>query len=164
MAPCAYVDVSAQVVGDVEVGERSSVWMNAVIRADVNYVRIGSETNIQDLAVLHVMSNHPLIVGDRVTVGHSVTLHGCTVENDCLIGMGAIVLNGALVGAGSIIAAGAVVSQGSVVPPKSLYMGVPAAFKRALGAKDLETIRAYAARYVEYRAQYLAESAQEGKR
>lgn len=157
VAPCAYVDVSAQVIGDADIGERSSVWMNTVIRADVNYVRIGMETNIQDLSVLHVMGNHPLIIGDRVTVGHSVTLHGCTIENDCLIGMGATVLNGALVGSGSIVAAGAVVSEGTVVPPKSLYMGVPASFKRTLGAKDLETIRAYAARYVEYRAQYIAE-------
>ena len=158
VASCAYVDSSAQVVGDVEIGERSSVWMNAVIRADVNYIRIGMESNIQDLSALHVMSTHPLIVGNRVTVGHSVTLHGCTIEDDCLIGMGAVILNGAHIGTGSIIAAGAVVSEDTVVPPNSLYMGVPARFKKTLAASDLQTIRGYAARYVDYRGKYITES------
>ena len=96
VAPTAYVDESAQVVGDVEIGDHSSVWMNAVVRGDVHYIRIGNETNVQDCSVLHVMRDtHPLILGNRVTVGHTVTLHGCVVEDDCLIGMGALVLNGA---------------------------------------------------------------------
>ena len=120
IAPSAYIDETAQVIGDVEIGERSSVWMGVVVRGDVNYIRIGAETNIQDNAVLHVMKDlHPLLVGDRVTVGHGATLHGCRVESDCLIGMGAIVLNGARVGSGSIIGVGAVVTEGTVVPPNS---------------------------------------------
>ncbi len=154
----AYIDESAQVIGDVEIGERSSVWMCAVVRGDVHFIRIGSETNIQDNSVLHVYrEKHPLILGDRITVGHSVTLHGCTIESDCLIGMGAVVLNGAVVGAGSIIAAGAVVVEGTVVPPRSLFMGAPAKFRRQLGDDDLQVIRRYAANYVEYTASYLAE-------
>ncbi len=160
VAPTAYVDESAQVVGDVEIGDHSSVWMNAVIRGDVHYIRIGNETNIQDCAVLHVMRDtHPLILGHRVTVGHSVTLHGCVVEDDCLIAMGSVVLNGARVGAGSIIAAGAVVTEGTVVPPRSLFVGTPARFQRHLGDDDLAVIRRYAANYVEYKNQYLQERA-----
>lgn len=159
IAPGVYIDASAQVIGDVEIGERSSVWMCAVVRGDVNHIRIGSETNIQDNSVLHVYKElHPLILGDRVTVGHSVTLHGCAIESDCLISMGAIVLNGARIGAGSIIAAGSVVTEGTVVPPNSLFLGVPARFKRHLGQEDLQAIRRYAANYVEYRANYLAEA------
>ena len=159
IAPGAYVDQSAQVIGDVEIGGRSSVWMCAVVRGDVNYIRICAETNIQDNSVLHVYrERHPLILGDRVTVGHSVTLHGCTIESDCLIGMGAIVLNGAHIGSGSIIGAGAVVTEGTVVPPRSLFLGTPAKFQRQLGEEDLKVIRRYAANYVEYTASYLAES------
>ncbi len=158
IAPGAYVDQSAQVIGDVEIGERSSVWMCAVVRGDVHFIRIGTETNIQDNSVLHVYRvEHPLVLGDRVTVGHSVTLHGCTIESDCLIGMGAVILNGARIGWGSIIAAGAVVTEGTIVPPKSLFMGMPARFKRQLGDDDLQVIRRHAANYVEYAATYLAE-------
>ena len=160
IAPNVYIDESAQVIGDVEVGERSSVWMGVVVRGDVNYIRIGAETNIQDNAVLHVMKDlHPLLVGDRVTVGHGAILHGCRIESDCLIGMGAIVLNGARVGSGSIIGAGAVVTEGTVVPPNSLFLGAPAKFRRQLGPEDLKGIRRYASNYVEYAAAYLAECA-----
>ena len=159
VASGAYVDASAQVVGDVEIGERSSVWMNAVIRGDVHYIRIGEETNVQDGSVLHVMKDlYPLILGDRVTVGHNVTLHGCQIENDCLIGMGAVVLNGARIAAGSIIGAGSVVTEGAVVPPASLFLGAPARFKKQLGEEDLAVIRRYAQNYVEYTRQYLAEA------
>ncbi len=160
VASTAYVDVSAQVVGDVEIGEHSSVWMNAVVRGDVHYIRIGAETNIQDCSVLHVFrEKYPLVVGDRVTVGHSVTLHGCVIEDDCLIAMGAVVLNGAEIGAGSIIGAGAVVTERTVVPPRSLFLGTPARFQRQLGDEDLAMIRRYAANYVEYKNQYLREGA-----
>ncbi len=160
IAPGAYIDDSAQVIGDVEIGERSSVWMGAVIRGDVNYIRIGAETNIQDNSVLHVYKDlHPLILGDRVTVGHSATLHGCSIESDCLISMGAIVLNGARIGSGSIIGAGAVVTEGALVPPNSLFLGTPARFQRHLGEEDLQVIRRYAANYVGYAAAYLAETA-----
>ncbi len=165
IAPNVYIDESAQVIGDVEIGERSSVWMGVVIRGDVHYIRIGAETNIQDSSVLHVMKDlHPLLVGDRVTVGHGATLHGCSIESDCLIGMGAIVLNGARVGSGSIIGAGAVVTEGAVVPPNSLFLGAPAKFRRQLGPEDLQEIRRYASNYVEYAAAYVAECANLAKR
>ena len=154
----AYIDESAQVIGDVEIGERASVWMGTVVRGDANYIRIGTETNLQDNSVLHVMRDlHPLFVGDRVTVGHGATLHGCRIESDCLIAMGAIVLNGAEVGAGSIIGAGAVVTEGTVVPPNSLFLGTPAKFKRQLGPEDLTGIRRHASNYVEHAETYLAE-------
>ena len=159
VAPCAYIDMSAQVIGDVEIGARSSVWMNAVIRGDVHYIRIGQETNVQDGSVLHVMrDDYPLVLGDRVTVGHNVTLHGCQIENDCLIGMGAVVLNGARIGSGSIIGAGAVVTEGAVVPPASFFLGTPARFKKQLGEDDLAVIRRYAANYVEYARNYREET------
>ena len=154
----AYIDESAQVIGNVEIGARSSVWMGTVVRGDVNYIRIGAETNLQDNSVLHVMKDlHPLLVGDRVTVGHGATLHGCRIESDCLIAMGAIVLNGAEVGSGSIVGAGAVVTEGTVVPPNSLFLGAPARFKRQLGQEDLTVIRRHASNYVEHAATYLAE-------
>jgi hypothetical protein len=107
IAQSAYVDRSAQVIGNVDIGERSSVWCNATIRGDIAAITIGEESNIQDNCCLHVDPDAPLRVGDRVVVGHSVTLHGCTVEDDCLIGMGAVILSGAHIGAGSIVAAGA---------------------------------------------------------
>src|SRR3979490_818740 len=113
VAPSAYIDPSAQVIGDVVVGERSSIWPNATVRGDVNYIRIGEETNVQDNSVLHVEHEiHPLILGNRVTVGHSVVLHGCIVEDECLIGIGAIVLNGVKVGSGAGVAAGALGPEG----------------------------------------------------
>ena len=140
IAASAYIDPSAQVIGDVVVGERSSVWRNVTIRGDVNYIRIGDETNIQDNSVLHVQTatNFPLILGNRVTVGHSVTLHGCMIEDECLIGIGAIVLNGARVGKGSVIAAGALVTEGMQVPPGSLVMGVPGKVRREATREERE--------------------------
>jgi carbonic anhydrase/acetyltransferase-like protein (isoleucine patch superfamily) len=156
IAASAFIEESAQVVGDVVVGEHASIWFNAVVRGDVNYVRIGRETNVQDGSVLHVfIGAHPLILGDRVTVGHAVTLHGCTIEDECLIGMGAIVLNGARVGRGSMIAAGAVVTEGTQIEPGSLYAGVPAKMKRSLDAEALQVIRRYASNYVVYKDAYL---------
>jgi carbonic anhydrase/acetyltransferase-like protein (isoleucine patch superfamily) len=118
IADSAYVDPSAQVIGDVVVGERSSIWPNVTVRGDVNHIRIGEETNIQDNSCLHVeLDTHPLVLGNRITVGHSVTLHGCEVEDDCLIGIGAVVLNGSRIRRGSIIAAGALVPFVLGVPP-----------------------------------------------
>src|SRR5207248_5545192 len=129
----AYVDESAQVIGDVTLGENSSVWMNAVLRGDVNSIRIGANSNVQDCSVLHgMLGQHKVIVGDWVTIGHSVTLHGCTVEDCCLIGMGSVILNGALIGEGSIIAAGTVIPEGTIVEPRSLWMGVPGKLKKKL--------------------------------
>src|SRR5688572_25369191 len=133
IAASCYIDPSAQVIGDVEIGERSSVWPNVTIRADVNAVRIGIESNVQDNSVIHVEHEiYPTIIGDRVTVGHSVTLHGCVSEDDCLIGIGAIILNGARIGKGSVIAAGALVPERMEVPPGSMVMGMPAKIKREL--------------------------------
>ncbi len=156
VAPTAFIDQSAQVIGDVVISDDSSVWMNAVLRGDVNRIRIGRRTNIQDGCVVHVMSGtHPTTLGDEVTVGHSAVLHGCTVEDRCLVSMGAIVLNGATIGRESIIAAGAVVVEGCTVPPGSLVMGSPGRIRRSLTSDEVAAIQRYAAHYVEYKAEYL---------
>ncbi len=154
--PSCYVDQSAQLIGDVVLGENASVWMNAVVRGDVHSIRIGANSNIQDCSVLHGMLNKwPVIVGDWVTVGHSVTLHGCVVEDRCLIGMGVVILNGARIGAGSIIAAGTLIPEGTVVEPRSLMMGVPGKLRKQV--EDEEMILQYARNYLGYREQYLKE-------
>jgi carbonic anhydrase/acetyltransferase-like protein (isoleucine patch superfamily) len=154
----AYIDPDAVVIGDVTIGELSSVWPCVVIRGDVNWIKIGSRTNIQDGSVLHVMRDtHPLQLGDQVTVGHGVILHGCTIESRVLIGMGSILLNGAKIGEGSIVAAGTLVPEGMIVPPGSLLMGHPGKVRRALTDEDLASIEAYAARYVEYSETYKSE-------
>lgn len=159
VAASAYVDAAATVIGDVQIGEESSVWPGAVIRGDVHYVRIGARTNVQDGSVLHVMRDeHPLVLGDNVTIGHSVILHGCTIESRCLIGMGAIILNGAKIGAGSIVAAGTLVTEGMIVPAGSLVMGHPGKVKRTLTAADQQSINNYAQRYVEYKNIYIEET------
>ena len=153
--PSAYIDDSAQVIGDVEIGEESSVWMGAVIRGDVNHIRIGRRSNIQDGTVVHVMKDtHATIIGDNVTIGHGAVIHGCTIEDQCLIGMAAILLNGASVGAGSIIAAGALIVEGMHVPARSLVMGVPGTVKRSLTDAEVADIQVYADRYVVYRLDY----------
>lgn len=154
----AYVDESAQVIGDVELGDHASVWMCAVIRGDVHSIRIGAYSNIQDNCVVHVFKEqHPTVIADHVTVGHSVTLHGCRIDSYCLIGMGAIVLNEAHVGAESIVAAGTLVPEGMVIPPRSLVMGTPAKFRRQITEEEREGLRRYAANYYEYKESYLAE-------
>jgi carbonic anhydrase/acetyltransferase-like protein (isoleucine patch superfamily) len=150
IAASAYIDQSAQVIGDVVVGERSSIWPNVTARGDVNIIRIGDETNIQDNSVLHCDAGaFPLHIGNRVTVGHLVMLHGCTIEDECLIGIGAVVLNGARIGKGSVIAAGAVVPEGAEIPPASMAMGVPAKVKRAVTDDERERFRLNADHYVE---------------
>ncbi len=159
IAVSAYVDPSAQVIGDVVIGERSSVWPNVTIRGDVHYIRIGEQTNIQDNCCLHVeLNQHPLILGNRVTVGHSVTMHGCEVEDDCLVGIGATVLNGAAIRRGSIVAAGALVPEGMEVPAGSLVMGIPARVKRHVREAETERIRGSAVRYDGYRKIYKEEA------
>ena len=158
IAATAYIDSAAVVIGDVTIGDHSSVWPGVVIRGDVHYIRIGSRSNVQDGSILHVMRDEwPLILGDNVTVGHGVVLHGCTIESRCLIGMGTIILNGAKIGAGSIIAAGTLVPERTEVPPGSLFMGHPGKFRRALTAEDQDSIDRYAQRYVEYKDTYRAE-------
>lgn len=160
IAPSVWVDASAVIIGDVTIGARSSVWPNAVLRGDVHKITIGTETNIQDGSVLHVEEHKfSLTVGDRVTVGHSVVLHGCVVEDDSLIGIGAIVLNGARIGRGSVVAAGALVPEGMEIPPGSLAMGVPAKVRREVSPEEQERFRINAQHYVELAGKYLAEAA-----
>ena len=151
-----YVDDSAQLIGDVVLGERASVWMNAVVRGDVNSIRIGARSNVQDCAVLHGMRyRYPVIVGELVTIGHNATVHGCVVEDAVLIGMGATILNNARIGEGSIIAAGAVIPEHTIIPPNSLVAGVPGKVRRTLGEADRELILTYARNYLDYTAIYL---------
>jgi carbonic anhydrase/acetyltransferase-like protein (isoleucine patch superfamily) len=152
----AYVDPSAQVIGDVTLGEESSLWMNVIVRGDVHWIRIGHRSNVQDGTIVHVMrGTHPTTIGNEVTIGHGVIVHGCTIEDRCLIGMGAIVLNGAVIGTESIVAAGALVPEGMAVPPRSLVMGSPAKVRRPLTDRELASLADYAARYVAYRLDYM---------
>ena len=154
-----YVALSAQLIGDVILGEKSSVWMNAVLRGDVNSIRVGACSNVQDCAVLHGQRNlYPVVVGDWVTIGHNATVHGCTVEDMVVIGMGATVMNNARIGEGSIIAAGSVVPEHTIVPPRTLWAGVPAKLRRQLTDKDRDLIREYAKNYLDYVEIYLKEA------
>jgi carbonic anhydrase/acetyltransferase-like protein (isoleucine patch superfamily) len=154
--PTAFVDSSAQVIGDVVIGPESSVWMNVVIRGDVNAIRIGRRTNIQDLTMIHVMrGTHPTRIGDEVTVGHSAVIHGCIVEDRVLVGMGALLLNGVHVGHDCIVAAGSLLTEGTVVPPRSLVMGRPGRVTRTLSDGEVAEIRGYADGYVAYRLDYM---------
>ncbi|HEX4038717.1 MAG TPA: gamma carbonic anhydrase family protein [Acidobacteriaceae bacterium] len=154
-----YIDLSAQVIGDVVLGEHSSVWMNAVVRGDVNSIRIGAHSNVQDCAVLHGQRyKYPVIVGDWVTIGHNATVHGCVIEDVCLIGIGSTILNNARIGEGSIIAAGAVIPEGMVIPPHSLVAGVPGKVRRDLTSDDHEEILLYARNYLDYVKIYLEET------
>ena len=153
-----YVDPSAQLLGDVTLGEHSSVWLNAVLRGDVHHIRIGDRTNIQDNATLHGQRNlYPVLVGSGVTIGHNAIVHGCTVEDDVLIGMGAILLNGCHIGRQSIVAAGCLVPERTVIPPRSLVAGLPGKVRRTLTDEDVAAIGVFARNYLDYTAVYLAE-------
>lgn len=146
-----FIASGAKIIGDVEIGEDSSIWYNTVVRGDVHFIKIGKMTNIQDCSMLHVTNGiFPLIIGDKVTVGHSVTLHGCTLKDLCLIGMGAIVLDGAVIEERSMVAAGSVVKQGFVVPTGKLVAGVPAKIIRSLTDKEMIEFEASAERYKKY--------------
>jgi carbonic anhydrase/acetyltransferase-like protein (isoleucine patch superfamily) len=155
LAQSAYLAPGACVIGDVHVGEGSSLWFNVVVRGDVNSIRIGDRTNIQDGTVIHVTRDtHPTTIGNDVSVGHSVTLHGCDVHDNCLIGIGAIVLDGAEIGASSLVAAGTVVAPGTKIPPQSLVMGSPGRVKRVLTEDECKDIHSIAGRYLEYQEDY----------
>ena len=144
-------------IGDVELGAESSVWMNAVVRGDVHSIRIGARSNVQDATVVHVMNGtHPTTIGDDVTIGHAAVVHGCTIGNRVLIGMGAILLNGATIGDDSIVAAGTLVTEETTVPPRSLVMGSPGRVKRQLTDAEVASILEYSDRYVNYRLDYLS--------
>ncbi len=158
LGPSVYIHPSAQVIGDVRLGEDVSVWCNAVIRGDVNGIRVGRGTNIQDCSVLHVEhERHSLSIGEHVTVGHRAVLHGCVVGDDCLIGIGAIVLNGAVIGQGSVIGAGALVPEGCRIPPGSVVLGIPGKIIRTVNEEEKARFRLNADHYIE-----LAKSYQEG--
>src|SRR6476659_3063190 len=137
--PTAFIDDSAQVIGDVEIGNESSVWMCVVSRGDVNRVRIGSRSNVQDGTIVPVMKDtHATLIGNDVTIGHAAVVHGCTIEDRCLIGMGAILLNGVIVGSGSIVAAGTLLPEGTQIPPRSLVIGSPGKVRRPVSDADLD--------------------------
>jgi carbonic anhydrase/acetyltransferase-like protein (isoleucine patch superfamily) len=154
----AFVEASAQVIGDVTLGKDSSVWFQAVVRGDVHAIRIGERTNIQDGAILHgTRSKYPVIVADAVSIAHGAIVHGCTIRANCLIGMGAIILDHAEIGENCIIGAGAVVKEGLIVPPNSLVLGVPGKFTRQLTAEEIRGLQERADRYVAYKNTYLTE-------
>lgn len=159
MARGVYVAPSADVIGEVELAADSSVWFQCVLRGDIEPIRIGASSNIQDGTVIHTMKGAPTIVGEWVTVGHQATLHACVVGDHCLIGMGAVLLNNVQVGEGSIVAAGSLVAENTVIPPRSLYMGVPARFKRAVTDDELAFIDMHATNYLRYKKDYLAKQA-----
>jgi carbonic anhydrase/acetyltransferase-like protein (isoleucine patch superfamily) len=156
--PSSFVDESAQVIGDVQIGEESSVWCNAVVRGDMFYVRIGNRTNVQDNSVIHTRTgSHPTILEDEVTIGHSVTLHGCHIEHGSLIGIGSVVLDDVRVGQQSLVAAGSLLAPGTIVPPRSLVMGFPAKVKRPLTDEEVASLNLFWMNYVEYTKRYREE-------
>lgn len=154
--PTAFVADSAQVIGDVHLGKEASIWFGTVARGDMYYIRVGARSNVQDNCVLHTRTGQlPTILEDEVTVGHSVTLHGCTVEHGSLIGIGAIVLDDVRVGAQSLVAAGSLVTPGTIIPPRSLVMGMPAKVKRPLTDEEVAGLSAFWQNYVAYSREYL---------
>lgn len=150
----AFIAPSASIIGQATLDQDSSAFYGVSVRADTAAITVGAGSNLQDNVVLHADPGFPCTVGRRVSVGHAAVVHGCTVEDDCLIGMGATVLNGAVIGAGSLVAAGAVVLEGTVVPPRSLVAGVPAKVRRELTEEEFDGVRANAARYVELAAKH----------
>jgi carbonic anhydrase/acetyltransferase-like protein (isoleucine patch superfamily) len=149
IAASAYIDPAATVIGDVEIGERSSVWPSASLRGDIDAIRVGAETSIQEGSVVHTDQGFPTSIGNRVTVGHCAVIHGCTIEDESLIGIGAIILNGARIGRGAVVAAGALVPEGTEVPPDTLVMGSPAKPRRAVTEEEKARFRNGVAGYVE---------------
>jgi carbonic anhydrase/acetyltransferase-like protein (isoleucine patch superfamily) len=158
IASSAFIEDTAVIVGDVVIHPESSVWFNTVIRGDVHYIRIGHRTNIQDLSLLHVTHDiYPLNIGDDVTVGPHVVLHGCTIHDRVLIGMGSIVMDGATIEEDCIIGAGSLITEGTVIPSHSLGLGSPARVKRSLSEKELAWIKESANNYVRYARQYVTD-------
>jgi carbonic anhydrase/acetyltransferase-like protein (isoleucine patch superfamily) len=156
LAGLNYVAPTAALVGDVTLGEGASIWFGASLRGDVHWIEVGAQSNVQDNATVHVSrGTHPCLIAERVTVGHNAVVHGCTIEDDCLIGMGAIVLDGAVVGAGSTVGAGALVTMNTVIPPRSMVLGSPARVVRPLSDEEVERNRANAVHYVRMSRIYL---------
>ncbi|MCT7650989.1 gamma carbonic anhydrase family protein [Aliarcobacter butzleri] len=152
--PSAWIAPSADLIGNIEIGEDSSVWFGCVIRSDINEVKIGKNTNIQDLSCIHTDTNSKTIIGNNVTVGHKVMLHGCIIEDNCLIGMSATILDNAVIGEGSIVGANSLVTAGKVFPSRSMIMGSPAKVVKQLSQEDVDKLIAHAAHYVEYKNEY----------
>jgi gamma-carbonic anhydrase len=160
----AFIADSSEIIGDVHIGAHSSVWFNCVLRGDCYHIRIGENSNIQDGTVIHVTGGRfPTIIGDRVTVGHSVVLHGCTVKDRSLVGIGAIVLDDVVIGEESFIAAGSLVTPGTVIPPRSMVMGAPAKVRRSVTDEEVARIDEHWRHYIEYKATYLEEAAKRSK-
>ena len=160
--PTAFIAETAVIVGDVEIGAQSSIWYNVVARGDVNFIRIGARSNIQDLSMLHVTHRKneddpgaPLVIGDDVTVGHSVTLHGCTVGSGAFIGMQSIVMDKSVIGEGALVGARSLVTERTVIPPYTLWVGTPAKFKRELTSEEVAWLKKSPQNYVKYALQYL---------
>lgn len=151
-----YVDPAAQIIGQVKIGDYSSIWPGCVLRADINRIVVGRSTNIQDLSLLHVETNRACVIGDYVTVGHQVTLHACRVKDQSLIGIGSIILDGALIGEGTILGAGSLVTHDQKLKSGSLYFGRPAKFVRKLMRKEIAGLKTWAERYVRYAAGHIA--------
>src|ERR1044071_8144932 len=161
IAPTAFIEASAQIIGNVEIGEHSSVWFNCVIRGDVHYIRVGHSTNIQDGTVIHVTNGRfPTVIGNYVTIGHGVMIHGCTIKDRSLVGIGSIILDNAIIGEESFIAAGSLVTPGTVVPPRSMVMGSPAKVRREVTESEIELINRHWQNYIEYKNNYMAELGQ----
>jgi carbonic anhydrase/acetyltransferase-like protein (isoleucine patch superfamily) len=155
--PTAYVDPSAQVIGDVHLGAEASIWCNCTVRGDMYYIRIGDRSNVQDNSVIHTRTGaHPTILEEEVTVGHSVTLHGCYVERGSLIGIGSILLDDVRIGEKSLVAAGSLVSPGTIIPPRSMVMGIPARVKRPLTDDEVAGLELFWKNYVTFSKEYLA--------
>lgn len=150
----AWIAPSADLIGNIEIGEDSSIWFGCVIRSDINEVKIGKNTNIQDLSCIHTDTNSKTIIGNNVTVGHKVMLHGCIIEDNCLIGMSATILDNAVIGEGSIVGANSLVTAGKVFPPRSLIMGSPAKLVKELTKEDEDKFKAHAMHYVDYKNEY----------
>ena len=162
----AFIAETAVIIGDVTIGAESSLWYNVVARGDVNFIRIGARSNVQDLTMLHVTHKKhaddpgaPLIIGDDVTIGHSVTLHGCTLENGCFIGMQAMVMDKAVVGEGALVGARALVTEGTIIPPNTLWVGAPAKYKRDLTPDEIAWLKRSPQNYVRYSREFLADPA-----
>ncbi|MEZ0323572.1 MAG: gamma carbonic anhydrase family protein [Hydrogenothermaceae bacterium] len=156
--PSAFVAENAIIIGDVEIGQDCSIWYNVVIRGDVNFIRIGDRTNIQDGTIIHVdHKRYPTVIGSNVTIGHNVMIHACTIEDYCLIGMSSTVMDGVVVGKQSIVGAGALVTPGKIIEPQSLWAGVPAKFVRKLTEEELSLLEKSAENYVKYKNIYIEE-------
>ena len=152
----SYISASVNVIGDVSIGKDSSIWFGSVLRGDMNYIKIGSRTNIQDNSTIHVTTDlYPTIIGNEVTIGHNVIVHGCQIEDRCLIGIGSIIMDGAVIGSGSLIGAGALISPGSNIPPNSLVVGLPGKIVRSTTSKEQNEIIERAQHYIDFSKKYI---------